>query len=171
MEICFKCHTEKPIDDFYKHPKMANGHLGKCKDCTKLDVSNRSRTPDGRTRDRARRRNNERRKQQWRDQSKRQRLKPENKIKNSARLKLRRAVLHGLIQKSLCVVCGSINVHAHHQDYSRPYDIIWLCPLHHSAVHVGEIDWLSLPMQSINIIKVRGKHGAPTLAILSALLI
>lgn len=40
-KVCFKCRVEKAIDDFYKHPKMADGHLGKCKECTKLDVSNR----------------------------------------------------------------------------------------------------------------------------------
>lgn len=30
----------KPIDDFYKHPQMGDGHINKCKDCTKKDVRN-----------------------------------------------------------------------------------------------------------------------------------
>ena len=29
---CFKCKETKSLDDFYKHPKMGDGHLGKCKD-------------------------------------------------------------------------------------------------------------------------------------------
>lgn len=32
---CFICGKVKPIDSFYKHAKMADGHLNKCKDCTK----------------------------------------------------------------------------------------------------------------------------------------
>ena len=42
MSVCFKCNSEKPVDEFYKHPQMASSHLGKCKSCTKSDVrSNR----------------------------------------------------------------------------------------------------------------------------------
>ena len=38
---CFKCGIEKSINNFYKHDAMSDGHLGKCKDCTKIDVSKR----------------------------------------------------------------------------------------------------------------------------------
>ena len=42
MKVCFKCNIEKPITDFYKHKKMFDGHLGKCKDCTKIDTKKRT---------------------------------------------------------------------------------------------------------------------------------
>lgn len=38
MKVCFKCHTEKSLDEYYAHKEMADGHLNKCKDCTKRDV-------------------------------------------------------------------------------------------------------------------------------------
>lgn len=37
-KVCFKCGRELSIDNFYAHPRMADGHLNKCKDCAKKDV-------------------------------------------------------------------------------------------------------------------------------------
>lgn len=41
MKTCIICKIEKNLEDFYKHSKMADGHLNKCKTCCKCQSDNR----------------------------------------------------------------------------------------------------------------------------------
>lgn len=59
-KVCFKCGNLKDLEDFYKHSKMLDGHLGKCKECTKSDTKKHTEiltsTPEGLEKERERNR-------------------------------------------------------------------------------------------------------------------
>lgn len=45
------------------------------------------------------------------------------------------ALKKGELEKLPCEICGVERVDAHHNDYSKPLEVRWLCPVHHSAEH------------------------------------
>ena len=47
----------------------------------------------------------------------------------------RKRVLSGKIQRKACSVCGNINSEMHHEDYGKPFEVVWYCKPHHLAVH------------------------------------
>lgn len=48
---------------------------------------------------------------------------------------LQKAINSGKVKQRPCEVCGSINSVAHHEDYSKPLDVWWLCRKHHKMRH------------------------------------
>ena len=133
MKKCFKCGAEKALHEFYKHKKMADGHLNKCKECTKTDVKTHRRENDSvREYDKKRYQRPERREytalvsREWR-------------IKNPEGYKAHTALGNAVRDKKIirmpCEVCGNKKSHAHHDDYSKPFEVKWLCALHHHRLH------------------------------------
>lgn len=59
----------------------------------------------------------------------------ENKVKRACHCIFNNALRDGKIKISPCEVCGK-KAHAHHSDYDRPLDVIWLCPKHHKEAHL-----------------------------------
>jgi hypothetical protein len=133
MKQCFKCGRMQPLSEFYRHSEMADGHLNKCKACTKRDVRMHRRKSEGpRAYDR-RRAKQPARKALARKTVKRWRA--NNPKAYQAQMKLGKAVRSGKIKRLPCEVCGDPNVHGHHRDYSKPLEVIWLCARHHHAAH------------------------------------
>lgn len=131
---CFKCDKELPIENFYKHPKMPDGHLNKCKKCHKNDVSeNYYNNRDYYAEYERKRYQKPKRREKLLEYQRLRRKKYPGK--NSARQKLNNAVRDGKIEKQPCEVCGSEKVDGHHPDYRKPLDVKWLCRKHHLEEH------------------------------------
>jgi len=58
-----------------------------------------------------------------------------NYEKKIAHNKTRNAIRDGKLKKESCEVCGSKKVEAHHDDYSKPLEVRWLCKKHHMEHH------------------------------------
>lgn len=64
--------------------------------------------------------------------------KARDKLKVRARQSVRDRVRRGTIKRLPCEVCGDVNSQAHHKDYAKPLDVVWLCQLHHQEEHKKE---------------------------------
>lgn len=138
MKTCFKCGQTKPLDNFYKHSQMADGHLNKCKECTRQDVRTNYQTNHDRyLAYEHQRAQDPTRRAQWYEQTRRQRARNPEKYK--ARQAVGGALRGGQLIKEACNICGSTErVEAHHHDYSKPLDVIWLCFKHHREIAHGQ---------------------------------
>ena len=131
---CFKCKAVKPLGEFYKHSMMADGHLNKCKECTKNDATNhRNKNLEKiRAYDRERGKIPERIKantetnRAWR---------AEDKRRQKAHIAVGRAIRNGDLVRKPCIRCGEQKSVAHHEDYDKPLEVMWLCQPCHKQRH------------------------------------
>lgn len=151
MKTCFKCGIEKPLTEFYTHARMADGHLNKCRACTKADVAERvqrmSTNPEWAVAERKRHRiksakaraegtahvfTTDERRERW------DKFSHNHPAKIAAHRATGNAIRAGKLIKQPCEKCGALKVQAHHDDYSKPLDVRWLCVPHHNEHHVAE---------------------------------
>lgn len=57
--------------------------------------------------------------------------------KVAATIAVNNAVRDGRLVKQPCESCGVLKVEAHHDDYSKPLEVRWVCNKHHRAIHKG----------------------------------
>jgi len=116
---------------------MADGHLNICKPCVKTRVKTHRKENDSvRDYDRWRYYTQPHRKAHVAKVSREYRQKYPDRYK--AHTALNNAVRDGKIKRKACEVCGNKKSHAHHEDYSKPLDVKWLCALHHQREHHAE---------------------------------
>jgi hypothetical protein len=150
-KVCKKCGRELPISEFYVHKEMNDGHLSFCKECVRARVHkhrednierireydrNRPNIKERRQKQKERLKNDKEKREQY--YIKRNEWSKKNKYKKGANNKVRNALKSGVLKNpQKCEVCGKINcdIEAHHYDYSKPLDVIWLCTECHGKVH------------------------------------
>jgi hypothetical protein len=67
--------------------------------------------------------------------ARKKRSKVQQRKQRKANERVRVAIRRGKLLKGICVVCGITDVEAHHEDYGRPLDVVWLCKSHHEWMH------------------------------------
>lgn len=60
---------------------------------------------------------------------------PGNRFKKRAHMAVYYEIKMGRLEKQPCEVCKKVPAHAHHDDYTKPLDVRWLCSLHHYKHH------------------------------------
>lgn len=136
MKKCFKCGKNKELEEFYKHKKMADGHLNKCKVCARKDVSSHRDKNIESIRAYDRRRGGLKHRIQA-NKERAKKFREEFPEKYKAHTALNNAVRSGKIVKpDSCSVCdGGWQIEGHHDDYSKPLEVCWLCAACHKKLH------------------------------------
>lgn len=62
----------------------------------------------------------------------------EQAFKDNVRVKTYHAIRSGKLIRKPCEKCGELKVEGHHDDYTKPYDVRWLCGKHHREHHILE---------------------------------
>lgn len=132
-KVCARCSIEKNINEFYKHKETSDGYLNFCKECKKEEARKHSSSIKGRINDKNRQNTDKRKK--WRAEFQKK-YRAKHKKKNLARRIFWNTFRYGTIKKLPCEQCGTEEmVEAHHYDYDKPLDVMWLCGNHHKEWH------------------------------------
>jgi transcription elongation factor Elf1 len=133
LKTCFKCGVERPICEFYRHSQMADGHLNKCKACTKADTTKNRQGKIDYYRAYDRERQNEPHRVAARNEYN-PRWIAKHPDRRKAQGAVATAVKSGRLIRLPCLICGE-RAEAHHPDYNAPLDVVWLCRPHHMQAH------------------------------------
>jgi hypothetical protein len=115
LRLCPECNIEKPTSDFPRSMSLHWRRLGPCKTCKWLKVKDNPHYKEVHC------------KNVIRSQKR-------HPVKDLARRAVGSAVKRGKLVPQPCEVCGA-EAQAHHEDYTKPLEVRWLCYKHHKTEH------------------------------------
>jgi len=133
---CGRCQTNKETTEFYKSSLTTSGFRSYCKKCC-YSASRiwREKNID-KVRDFMRiyqreymKKTNYKYFKKWVRENKKHFM-----LMHRAHSAVAKALRVGKINKEPCVVCGNRKSQAHHEDYARKLEVIWLCSIHHKLM-------------------------------------
>ena len=133
-KTCTKCKKTKKTLEFGKHKSDKNGLSSWCKKCHALWSQKRRQTEKGK-------RDHERGNEKYRNSKKGKEASTRGNKKHNllhpnrkkARQIAANAIRSGRLIKEPCP-CGKTKVQGHHEDYSKPLDVEWLCTKCHGKL-------------------------------------
>lgn len=144
---CLHCRQVKPLSEFWKSRLGKMGTKSYCKNCgsekyyerRKNDIAARAKAHYIANVQEMRAKGRGRKKDKSKEYQKSRAWAKKNPQKRRAHEKVKIAKRDGKLVPLPCEICGSTNVQAHHEDYSKPLEVRWLCRLHHESVHHPDI--------------------------------
>ena len=134
-KFCTKCATDKPLSSYNKNRHNKGGLQTYCRNC--MGLYNKKRRPFIRESHRLEMQRHRKNNPEKTYQSARK-WKNKHPGAHNAHVAVYRALLKGeLIKPSRCELCNiGGHIHAHHNDYSNPLDVQWVCSICHKVLHL-----------------------------------
>jgi len=152
MKTCSTCKKEKPVDEFYRDKQRKDGRYPVCKSCKNASsVKFRKKYYEEYYNDPEKKRRQYELHEVYQSrpefEAQRKRYQKGRTAKFAKRhpdryqamYTFNNAIRLGKIKRGNCEVCGEENAQGHHEDYSKPLEVIWLCRRHHMNLHKGTL--------------------------------
>ena len=146
-KVCASCREDVRLADYYRDHRSRDGLMRICKACHKAAVRNNRRANAlhykayelvrANLKHRVEARNAYAKTEAGKEASRRAKQKyiERNPLKRLAQVMAGNAIRDGRLLKRPCEACGTAKAQAHHDDYSKPLDVRWLCTTHHAEWH------------------------------------
>ena len=147
MKQCTKCKDFKSLNEYQKRSASSDGLTARCKGCLSGYDKSRANTPS-RIKARAEYAKTEAginsanlARKKWAKNNKdkiyqsTKKYREDNKIKAYAHGVVSYGIKLKVIKRGSCEICGDKQTHGHHDDYSKPMEVRWLCSKHHNQWH------------------------------------